>query len=278
MRILVTGGNGNIAKMIKRNLSNYYEIDNPSRQELNILNSNEIKSYLSNKNYDILVHTAIMGGRRTKEENGDITHNNLLMLENLLLFSDKFKMVINFDSGAIYDRSTDILNRKEEELLSVPTDYYGFSKYIIYKRSLQHKNMYNFRIFNIFHANEEPDRFIKACFLAKRDKKSFTIFDDKYFDFVYEDDFIKIVKYYIDNCIKQEELEKTLNICYDEKFKLSEIAKLIMNNESNHLIQITNPELKRNYCGDGSKLKSLGIPLLGLRESINLYETLVNKD
>ena len=38
MKILITGGNGNIAKMIKRNLSNYFHIDNPSRQELNILN------------------------------------------------------------------------------------------------------------------------------------------------------------------------------------------------------------------------------------------------
>jgi GDP-L-fucose synthase len=275
MKILITGGNGNIAKMIKRNLSNYYEIDNPSRQELNILNKDEIENYLNAKSYDVLIHTAISGGRRTKEENGDVTHNNLLMLENLLLFSDKFKMIINFDSGAIYDRATDILNRKEEELLSVPIDYYGFSKYMIYKRSLQHNNMFNFRIFNIFHANEEPDRFIKACFLSKKDKRPFTIFEDKYFDFVYEDDFIKIVKYYIDNCNNQEGLDKTLNISYNEKFKLSDIAKLIMENESTDLIQIINSELKKNYSGDSLKLNNLGLPLLGLRESLNLYESII---
>ena len=68
MKILITGGNGNIAKMIKKNLSKYYEIDNPSRQELNILNGDEINNYLNNKNYDVLIHTAILGGRRTKEE------------------------------------------------------------------------------------------------------------------------------------------------------------------------------------------------------------------
>jgi len=153
---------------------------------------------------------------------------NLLMLENLLKFSDKFKMIINFDSGAIYDRSTDILHRKESELFTIPTDYYGFSKYIIYQRSLQYNHMYNLRIFNIFHANEETDRFIKKCFLAKQNNISMDIFEDKYFDFVYETDFIKIIKYYFDNVNTQLQLKKTINISYEEKYKLSDIAYLII--------------------------------------------------
>jgi len=169
MKVLITGGNGNIAKMIKNNLSSEScEITNLSRNDLNVLNQFDIEKYLSENTFDILVHTAILGGRRTKEENGDVTHNNLVMLENLLKFSDKFKMIINFDSAAIYDRSTDISNRKESDLHTIPNDYYGFSKYLIYQRSLQYKNVYNFRIFNIFHLNEEPDRFTKSCFNAKK--------------------------------------------------------------------------------------------------------------
>ena len=168
IKILITGGNGNIAKMIKNNLSNYYEIINLSRNDLNVLNLKDIENYLNNNYFDILVHTAILGGRRLKEENGDVTHINLLMLENLLKFSHKFKMIINFDSAAIYDRSTDILNRKENELITIPNDYYGFSKYVIYQRSLQFNNFYNFRIFNIYHVNEEPERFIKSCFNEKK--------------------------------------------------------------------------------------------------------------
>ena len=273
MKILITGGNGNIAKMIRNNLlSNDYEITNLSRTDLNVLDFEEIKKYLSENSFDALVHTAILGGRRTKEENGDVTHKNLVMFENLLYFADKFKMIINFDSAAIYDRSTDILNRKEEDLYTIPTDYYGFSKYNIFKRSLHHKNVYNFRIFNIFHVNEEPDRFIKSCFLAKKNNTHVTIFEDKFFDFVYENDFVKIVKFYFDNVDSQINLQKTINICYEKKYKLSDIANIILEDHSKINIIKNN---SMNYSGNGTLLKSLNIDLLGLENSLKTYSKLL---
>lgn len=272
MKILITGGRGNIAKIIKNNLGNVYEICNPSREELNVLSVDEIEKYLEKNDFDVLVHTAILGGRRTKEETGEVTHINLIMWENLLRFAGKFKMIINFDSAAIYDRSTDILNRKECDLFTIPTDYYGFSKYVIHKRSLQYENVYNFRIFNIFHANEEPDRFIRSCFNAKKNNTEVTIFEDKYFDFVYEDDFVKIIKYYFDNTItNQKSLEKTINICYKEKYKLSDIAKMIVGDDDK--IKIHSGVTKRNYSGDGTLLLSLSsLDLDGLEKSLDKYE------
>ena len=270
MKILITGGNGNIAKIIKNNLSSYFDIISLNRNELNILNYDDIKSYLDKNNFDILVHTAILGGRRTKEENGDVTHINLLMLENLLKFSDKFKMIINFDSAAIYDRSTDILNRKEDDLYTIPSDYYGFSKYVIYQRSLQYNNFYNFRIFNLFHHNEEESRFIKSCFNANKNNNDVTIFEDKYFDFVYEDDFVKIIKYYFDNYENKEKLHKTINICYQKKYKLSDVAKLVVDDISK--IKILNSESNNNYSGNGDILNSLNLNLLGLEDSLKIFK------
>jgi GDP-L-fucose synthase len=274
MRILITGGNGNIAKMIKNNLGTEYQISNLSRSDLNILNQFDIEKYLSVNSFDILVHTAISGGRRTKDENGEVTHNNLLMLENLLKYADKFKMIINLDSGAIYDRNTDILNRKESDMYTIPTDYYGFSKYLIYQRSLQFNNMYNFRIFNIFHKNEESDRFIKMCFNAQKNNLPVTIFEDKYFDFMYEEDFIKIIKFYFDNVNNSSKLLKTINICYEKKYKLSEIAGLIINNKEQIIIKNSNSSIK-NYSGDYSLLKTLGIKISNLEESLKKMATLI---
>ena len=269
MRILITGGNGNLAKMIFNGLHNNHIIHIPNRQQLNILDLSALKNYLELHTFDILIHTAISGGRRTKEETGEVTHTNLLMWENILTFADRFKMIIQFDSGAIYDRATDIMNRGEEDLFTVPTDYYGFSKYVIYKRSLQYSNVYNFRVFNIFHINEEPDRFIKKCFLAKQNNTEITIFEDKYFDFVYEDDFIKIIKHYVDNTNNQAVLHKTINICYDTKYKLSEIAKIILGNNNNIIVNDTS--CLKNYCGNSAKLYSLGLQLDGIRKSLDKF-------
>ena len=272
MKILITGGNGNIAKMIKNNLQGCsYEITNLSRSDLDVLHFDQIEKYLTEHDFDILVHTAILGGRRTKEENGDVTHKNLVMFENLLYFADKFKMIINFDSAAIYDRTTDILNRKESELKTIPTDYYGFSKYNIFKRSLYYENVYNFRIFNIFHVHEEPDRFIKSCFLAKKNGTNVTIFEDKFFDFVYEDDFVKMIRFYFDRVNNQMDLQKTINICYEKKYKLSDIATFILQDESKINIIKTS---SMNYSGDGSLLKSLSIDVAGLEDSLKKYQCL----
>ena len=127
---------------------------------------------------------------------------------------------------------------------------------------MQYDKIINFRIFNIFHKNEEPDRFIKSCFLAKNNNTTITIFQNKYFDFVYETDFTKIVEHYIDNLINLNKLPKTINISYEKKYKLSEIAELILGNKD--LIQIDDDSLKHNYCGDGRLLSSLGIKLDGL--------------
>lgn len=270
INILITGGNGNIAKIIKNSLpSDNFNIINPSREELNILDLSTIKTFLINKQFDILIHTAITGGRRLKEDSCEYAYKNIIMFENILILSENFKMIINLDSGAIYDRTTDILNRDEDELYTVPKDYYGFSKYVIYKRTLNYSHIYNFRIFNLFHADEEINRFIKSCYISKNNNTIITIYDDKYFDFVYKDDFIKIMNYYITNLDSQYNLEKTINICYKEKYKLSDIAKLICKIDN---INILNNNLNNNYSGNNTKLYNLPIQLDGLEKSLLLYK------
>lgn len=274
IKILITGGNGNIAKMIKTNLSSDFHITTICRTDFDLLDFKSLQNYLSLNSFDVLIHTAINGGRRTKAENGDIIYNNLIMFENLIKFAHHFRLIINFDSGAIYDRSTNIFSRKEEDLISVPSDYYGFSKYLIYKRSLSYSNIVNFRIFNIFHINEEPDRFIKACFLAKLNGGNVTIQKDKYFDFMSEADFIKIVKYYLTNLNDIQTLPKTFNLSYKNKYTLSDIALLILQDLTKIDIQSELNIDTGNYCGNSDILDSLMLELDGLEISLYKYDKL----
>ena len=54
MKILITGGNGNIAKIIKNKLSYLYDITNLGRTELNILSYEEFMNYANNYKYIIV--------------------------------------------------------------------------------------------------------------------------------------------------------------------------------------------------------------------------------
>jgi len=279
MKILITGGNGNIAKIIRKHMDidNTYEIYAPSHKDLDVMDYDSVKNYIDDINPYIIIHTAIIGGRRTKDETSDVVYKNLLMFENIIKCSENVRMIINLDSAAIYDRNGDIFCRREDELYTVPKDYYGFSKYLICKRTREYDNIYNFRIFNIFHINEENDRFIKACFLAKKNDAKFIINDDKYFDFMYENDFIKILKYYVNN-FDRKKLDKTINICYKKKYKLSEIVKLIENIGIYKKIdvEIINEKSKFNYCGDPTILNSIQeIDLDGLENCLIKYSALL---
>jgi UDP-glucose 4-epimerase len=271
MKILITGGNGNIAKIIMNNISYDYKITALGKDTLNLLNQEEVEKYLENNTFDILIHTAIIIAKNSKDDNPDIVCKNIRMFENIIRFSNKFKMIINLDSSAIYDRKTDIFNRKESELLTVPFDSYGFSKYLIYNRSIQYNNIFNLRLCNIFNINESTDKFIKSCVLAKKNSTEVIIFEDKYFDLLYEDDFITILRYYIDNINNQQHLIKTINVCYDIKYKLSDVAMLILDINQ---IKILNTSSNNNYSADATLLGSLNIKLVGLENSIKKYQEL----
>jgi hypothetical protein len=69
-----------------------------------MLDSNALGTYLKDKTFDFLIHTAISGGRRTKEETVEVVYQNLLMFENIIKFADK--------STDAYKEANDALNRK----------------------------------------------------------------------------------------------------------------------------------------------------------------------
>ena len=257
--------------MLFRSLKEKHNFILLNRQNVNLLDEKDIFSKLEDKKPDIIIHTAIEGGRRNSNDNEGIVYKNLLMFENLLYFKNSVKFILNIASGAEFDRSKDINLKTEDEIFHcVPKDYYGLSKNIISQKCLIYKNFYNLRIFGCFDENELDTRFIKNCILKSIKNENIVIHGDKKMDFFYLKDLIKVIEYILlYNCADFD-----INMSYEQKTKLSEIATNIVNlNKSKSKIVIENLN-DLNYNGDFKKLMSLPIMLEGIENGIK--KTIIN--
>jgi len=246
MKILVTGGNGYIAKSINNNLSKLHNITNISRVNFDLEDTDATNKWFENKKFDIVIHTAIKGGSRLKTEDTSVLDSNLKMFNNLLLNKNKFSKLISFGSGAeIWDHESQ----------------YAESKRIINEIIKKEDNFYNIRIFAVFDENELDTRFIKANLLRYINKQPMLIHANKLMDFFYMKDLLNLINYYICN----ENLQKEVDCSYKNKKTLLNIANFI-NNLANYKVHIN---IERNvilqdYCG----ISNLPIEVIGLENGI----------
>lgn len=224
MNILVTGSNGFIGRNLVKQLSNRYgyNITCLNRSVCNLLDQDSLKLFLikEDKVYDIVLHTAIEGGRRSIIDSNNIVYNNILMLYNLLTFQEYFNKIISFGSGAELDRRFDInINSKHK----YPIDPYGLSKKIINTICISEPKLFNLRIFNCFGIDEEPNRMIRASILRYLHKQDIILHNNKKMDFFYIDDLVTLIHTYIET----ESMPKVTDCCYNEKYTLLDIANII---------------------------------------------------
>jgi UDP-glucose 4-epimerase len=218
MKILITGGNGYIAKSLSKALSNKYNITSITRQDFDLTDREATDKWFQNKYFNVVIHTAIKGGSRLKQEDGNDFYQNLQMFYNLYYNKSRFGKFIHFGSGAE---------------LGQPNTPYGLSKKIINDICNTENNFYNIRIFAVFDENELDTRFIKANIKHYLNKEPITIHQDKLMDFFYMEDLITLVKHYIE----ENHLPKVAECSYTKKYSLLNIANII-NNLSNYKVPI----------------------------------------
>lgn len=295
VKVLITGAEGFLGNSLVQYINDYNFLmyQNPSiyghntqidiislnKKQLDITNKKQVDEFFTKNKIDIVLNTAAQGGKRKIVDKSDIVYNNLLMIENLYRHKDKFKFMINFGTGAELDREEGFEEASEEEVIHrLPKDYYGLSKNIIAKRIIDlDTNIHNFRLFNVFSELEIPDRFIKSNIVNYINKKSIVIHENRKFDFFYIQDIIEVILYYIRNYNKI--LPKTLNMVYDEKKTLLDVANFI-NTLGSHTvpIEIISETEGSSYTGNSQKLYSLGINFVGLEAGIrNVYDKLKNE-
>ena len=260
--ILITGSNGYIARNIAKRLQGC-EVTLTNRTNLNSLNESDVDNFFKDKYFDVVLHTAIKGGTRLSPDQPDFVYQNCLMHFNILKNSNSYGKYISFGSGAELDRATNV-NEDSDYLNPLPIDPYGMSKILIAKSGETFNKFYNIRIFNIFCEDELPTRMIKGNIFRYINKEKMVIHQDKYMDFMYFDDFMKIINYYIQN----EKCPKSINCSYENKYLLSDIA-LIINNLDSHKVEveIQDGRLGKSYTGK-FELDHYGIEVNNLERGI----------
>jgi GDP-L-fucose synthase len=246
MKVLVTGGNGYIAKSIYNALHKFYDITSITREHFDLEDTNAVNNWFKDKTFDIVIHTAIKGGSRLKSEDQSIVDSNLKMFDNLLINKDKFKKLISFGSGAE---------------IHMPETPYGKSKIIINNIVQKESNFYNIRIFAVFDENELDTRFIKSNLLRYINKQPMLIYANKLMDFFYMKDLEALMHYYISN----EHPPKEIDCSYKDKKSLLEVANFINTlDEYKVSIAIEKDVSFEDYCG----ISNLPIEIVGLNKGI----------
>jgi len=247
MRILITGGNGYIARSLYSFLSQTHSVTKVSRADFDLSSSKETTKWFVGKEFDVVINTAIIGGSRLYSDDSSVLEKNLLMHYNLHSCKSAFSRLIGFGSGAeMYHGDTPYANSKREIAQSIQNT----------------ENFYNLRIFNVFDENELPTRFIKANITRYIKREPMIIYTNKVMDFIYMQDLISTVKYYMTN----SNLAKDINCCYEEKYTLKTIANMINSLDSHKVPIVTENENQlQMYCGES------GLPpinIIGLRQGI----------
>lgn len=252
MKILLTGSGGFIGKNLKSYLQGKYDLLVPRSYQLNLTNSAMVGDYFVQNDIDFVIHCATVGGARGIQDKDTTVEDNLAMVDNILQNKKPETRVILFGSGAMYDKSRELHKVKESQIGEVvPSDLYGKSKLLISEKIKNKKDVLMLNIFACYGYGEKESRFPSYAINQVLRRQNIVINQNVIFDYLFVEDMVKIVGYFIENVPN----ENIINITPTKSISLLEIANIV-NNFANNKVEITikNPVLNNEYTGDNSLL------------------------
>ena len=271
-KILIIGGSGFIGKNIKEYLLNNksYIIDSPSHSELDVLNEQAVFNRLKSCFYDVVIHSGVYNPRLSNLVGEDEVEKNLHIFMNFYKYSNLFGKMIYFGSGAEYNKEYNIVSAEEGKFINgIPNNKYGFYKYVINELINNSKNIYNFRIFGLFGKYENWKKtFISGACCKAIYNLPLTIRQNCYFDYLYINDFLKIIDWSINVDLKKHEY----NIVSGRKIDLVSIANIVNKISKKNLpIYVCKDGYANEYTASNERLinEYKDFSLTDIHESIN---------
>jgi UDP-glucose 4-epimerase len=253
MKLLITGSSG----FIGRNLAEYfalrYEVSAPSSSELNLLDAPAVRNYLCANRFDAVIHAATARSNRRLGTPADLLDRNCRMFFNLVGNDGLFGKMIHFGSGAEYTRAGLPARVREDYFnTSVPTDPYGFSKYICAKYIERSERIVNLRLFGVFGQYEDyAVRFISNACCRTVKGLPIVIRQDVVFDYLYVNDLAKITDWFVNH----EPHCKAYNVCSGAGVALTNLAEMIAGvSGRNPEVIVTTGGLAPEYTADNALL------------------------
>jgi len=251
--IFITGSKGFIGRNTVEFFKKDYQILEPSHGELDLLCQEDVNKFFRDHNIDYIIHCASVGGNRKQNDSTEVIEKNVRMFFNLAENREHFKKMIHLGTGAEYSKGLMPPNVKESDLGNhVPLDYYGFSKYVISKSIKNINNIYCLRLFGVFGPYEDYSyKFISNSILKNFLRLPITIMQNVNFDWLYIDDLMWIMNYFLTN----NSLENLYNITTGKTTDIVSIAKIInKHSDFESEIKVLNPGLNSEYSGNNHKL------------------------
>jgi GDP-L-fucose synthase len=288
MKILITGGNGFIARNISERLGNKHDIINQNRRDLDLFDSQAVSGFLNSNRFDAVIHTATYDAvpKHSGKDPARVLEYNLRMFINIANCSASFGRMLYYGSGAEFSREHWNPGMKEDYFGSyIPQDQYGFSKFIMNEYARSSGNIYNLRLFGVFGRYEDwRVRFISnACCYAVLGLPV-PVNHNKRFDFLYIDDLVNITDWFIKNDPRHHDY----NICTGKSFSFLDLAERIIRISGKKLeIRLKDKTPQAVYSGDNSRFlnesggysfKEMDAALTELYEWYSSNREIIDKD
>lgn len=224
-RILITGGNGYIGKLLRHSLSSIYEVDiafGPSSQSvlsIDLTNKKSVRQFFTSRNYDVVINCA--GTKDFNICNNDPERTvslNCHIVENLLQQMSSQCQFIHISSDYVFPPNMQTQAAMGE---SYPDTLYGESKLIAEHLCRMYNN--NYVIVRVAGVYSHNGGFFAHLIDNYRKNEIFSAFSNWYYSPLYQAAFIEGFLSIIDNELSKQ----TLNLV-GEKISRYNFAKEVL--------------------------------------------------